>query len=67
MVPRFRDELQAVFIAAHPGVDVKVDGFEEAEGVFFEEDLDSGGVMVVIEEGDGFADEGDRGFEETAV
>ena len=35
--------------------------------MFFEEDLDSDGIVVRVEEGHGFADELDRDFEEAAA
>jgi hypothetical protein len=54
-------------LAAHPGVDPQVEGLEEAERMFFEADFDPGGIVAMIEEDDGFADELDRGSEEAAV
>jgi hypothetical protein len=56
-----------VLAAAHPGVNPQVERLKKAEGMFFEEDFDSGGIVVVVEEGDGFADELDGGLEEAAV
>jgi hypothetical protein len=63
----FGDNFQTVFPAADAGVDPQVERLEEAEGMFFEEDLDPGGIVVMVEQGHGFADELDGGFEEAAV
>jgi len=63
----FGNQLEGMLAAAHPGVDPQVEGLEEAEGMFFEEDFDSGGIVVMVEEGDGLADEWDGGLEEAAV
>ena len=63
----FRNQFEGMLAAAHPGVDPQVQRLEETEGMFFEEDFDSGGIVVMVEQGDGFADEGDGGFEEAAV
>jgi hypothetical protein len=63
----FGDDLQVIFAAADAGVDPQVERLEEAEGAVFEEDFHPGRVMVVVEEGDGFSDEGHGGFIEAAV
>ena len=36
-------------------------------GVFFKEDLHSGGIVIVIKKGDLFTDQGDRGFIEATI
>ncbi len=63
----FGDQFERILVATYTGVDPEVERLKEAKGMLFEEDLDAGGIMVMIEQGNRFPDELDGGFEEAAV
>lgn len=54
-------------VAADPGVDMEIDGDEEAVGLAFVEDLDLFELVIVIEQHDVFSDQGNGSLIESAV
>jgi len=52
---------------ADPEVDLLVQKGDKPEGAFFQEDLDSGGVVLMVQQSDLFTNERDGGFIEATV